>query len=119
MDVHGYLTDYSNDLVFGTDDPATVIDRYHAPGFDMTVDGRVWSRERLIAHAHPVRRNTVSAEVVVRRTLVTGRDFAAVHDLRATTRAGHEVNISVLSLGRIAEDGRIARINQTQLPEST
>ena len=49
-DLVGYLIRYPQQIAFGDEDPAAVMDCYHTTEFEMVTDGIRLNRERLLAH---------------------------------------------------------------------
>ena len=107
-----YLTDYPRQMGLGTDDPAAVLDRYHAPAIEWWNDGLRLDRDRLLAHARPARRNTLDVVVEVHDALVDGDRVAARSTMTATTRQAGEVRVELYLFGRLDPDGRLRRIDQ-------
>ncbi|MFE0024463.1 nuclear transport factor 2 family protein [Amycolatopsis sp. NPDC059021] len=111
-DFAGYLESYVDQMAFGDEDPAVIVDRYHTPGIVWVSDGIRLDREKLVAHARPVRRNMTACRVDVAETLVTGDRIAARYTLSAATRKGRETVTEVYLFGRLAPDGRLRHIDQ-------
>lgn len=111
-DLAGYLTAYPRQMSFSDDDPAEVMDRYHAPGFEMTNDGLRLDRERLLAHVKVGRRNATDVSVDVHDTAREGDRVAARYTLTATMRKGAVIATEIYMFGRLAPDGRIQHITQ-------
>ena len=112
-DLAGYLHAFVRELTFGDDDPADVIDRYHAPGFEQLNDGIVLDRTKLAAHAKPARKNVVACELDVHETLRDGERVAARYTLHADMRAGLRLSNEIFMIGTLAPDGRLSRIVST------
>ncbi|MFD6355663.1 nuclear transport factor 2 family protein [Nocardia tengchongensis] len=111
-DLHEYLTSYPHEMAFGTADPADVIDRWFTPDLDFRNDGHRLTRQALIAHARPARKNAVSVRVCVHRALLSGDSIAAYYTLFATLRTTGPTATEICMVGRLAPDGRIARVDQ-------
>lgn len=111
-DLAGYLTAYTYEMGFGTEDPATVLDRYHTPDVVWSADGIRMDRDKLIAHAKPARKNAVKVEVEVAEALVSGDRVAARYTMRATTRHETDIVMEIYMFGELAPDGRLRRIDQ-------
>ena len=107
-----YLTRYPQEAAFSGEDPATVFDRYHAPGFILRNDGLPLDRERIVAHIRPVRRKAVAAHVEIHQTLAVGDEVAARYTLTARLRSGTEVATEIHVFGRVCDDGRPLRLDQ-------
>lgn len=109
--LEAYLVSYVEEMAFGNDDPAAVLDRYHAPDLAWRNDGRLLERESLIAHARPARRNVLSCTVDVHDALVEGNLIAARYTLHAELKKG-TLSTEIHMFGEVAADGRIRRIEQ-------
>jgi hypothetical protein len=99
-------------LCSGDEDPAAVVDRHYPSGIEQRSDGIVFDRQRLIDHARPLRRNTVSARFDVHEAFVTGDRIAARYMIRAEHRKLGAVTTEVCMLGELDESGRPRRIDQ-------
>ncbi|MFG2057579.1 nuclear transport factor 2 family protein [Micromonospora sp. NPDC048930] len=110
-DLADYLRSYVQEMAFGDEDPGVVTDRYHTPDIAWYSDGLQLDRERLTAHARPVRRTVTQCEVDVHDTLVCGDQVAARYTLIALAR-GRPVVTEIHMFGRLAPDGRLRRIDQ-------
>ena len=117
-DLASYLQAYPREMAFGDEPAAAVVDRYHAPVIAFRSDGLVLDRERLVAHAKPVRRNAEAVDVDVHDALVDGDRVAARYTLTATMRGGAVVANEIVLVGRLATDGRLAAIDQLTRPAS-
>ena len=111
-DLAGYVAAYPAEMGLGTDDPAEVLDRYHAPDIRYVSDGNEFDRDRLVAHAAPVRRNALAVRVDVHDAIVEGDRVAARYTMVTELRKRGEVVIDVHMFGRLAADGRLHRIDQ-------
>lgn len=111
-DLTAYLNTYPAEVAFGDDDAGEVLDRYHAPDFELVNDGIRLDRERLLAHVRPVRRNATSVRTEVHQALVCEDRVAAHYSLHATLRRGRAVHTEIYMFGQLARDGRICRIHQ-------
>jgi len=112
FDLADYLRRYPQELVFGDEDPGTVLDRYHVPDYELVNAGLVLDRERLLAHARPARKNAVAVTVDVQEALVDGDRVAARYQLDATMRNGTTIATQIYMFGRLAADGRLAHVDQ-------
>jgi hypothetical protein len=110
-DLVGYLKSYVEEMAFGEEDPASVVDRYHTPDVVWHTDGLRLDRDRLIAHARPVRRKASSCRLSVHETLTSGNRVAARYTLESVVRGQVIVN-EVHMFGELAPDGRLRRIDQ-------
>ena len=114
-----YLVSYVEEMAFGEDDPAAVLDRYHAPELEWRNDGRLLERDGLIAHARPARRNVIACRVEVHDALVDGDRIAARYTLHAELAKG-SVSTEIHMFGQVGADGRISRIDQlTRTPAAS
>jgi SnoaL-like domain len=111
-DLAGYLTRYSQQIIFGDQEPAAVMDRYHTPTFEMINDGVRLDRDQLLAHAGSGRKRTTSVQVVVHDTVTDGDRVAARYTLTATMRKGSVVATEIYMFGHLALDGRLHHIDQ-------
>jgi len=111
-----FLTEYPRTLALGDEPPAEVLDRYFAPGFTFRNNGMPLDRERLIAHARLVRRNTTDVDIDLAEFLVQERRFAARYLLRARMRSGETVTNAVYAFGEFDLDGKVTRIVQSARP---
>jgi hypothetical protein len=107
-----YLARYPQEAAFGDEEPAVVFDRYHAPGFTLHNDGLALDRDRIVAHIRPVRRKTVAADVDIHQALALGDEVAARYTLTARMRNGTVVATDIHVIGRVADDGRMLRLDQ-------
>ncbi|MCW3842024.1 nuclear transport factor 2 family protein [Micromonospora yasonensis] len=110
-DLAGYLRTYVQEIAFGDEEPGMVTDRYHTPDIAWYSDGLHLDRERLAAHARPVRRTVTQCEVDVHDALVCGDRVAARYTLIALARGRHVVT-EIHMFGQLAPDGRLRRIDQ-------
>jgi ketosteroid isomerase-like protein len=111
-DFAGYLRGYTAEMTAGDEDPAAVVDRYHAPDIRWVSDGNALDRDRLVAHVGPARRNARSVHVEVHDVVVSGDRVAARYTLRATLRKGRELTMDAHLFGTLAADGRLRRVDQ-------
>ncbi|MFE3254401.1 nuclear transport factor 2 family protein [Nocardia sp. NPDC059229] len=111
-DLHEYLTTYPQEMAFGTDDPAVLVDRWFAPDIDYRNDGFRLNRHALVSHARPARKNAESVRVEVHRALLSGDAIAAHYTLYATLRTTGPTATEICMVGRLAADGRIAEVDQ-------
>ncbi|MFR9775640.1 nuclear transport factor 2 family protein [Micromonospora sp. MS34] len=110
-DLTNYLRAYVQEIAFGDEDPGVVTDRYHTPDIAWYSDGLHLDRERLTAHARPVRRTVTRCEVDVHEALVCGDRVAARYTLIALSR-GRDVITEIHMFGQLAPDGRLRRVDQ-------
>jgi hypothetical protein len=111
-DLAGYLTRYPEEAGLSEEDPATVLDRYHAPDFELVNNGVLLDRERLVDHIPAARRQAVGLRVDVEQALVDGDHVAARYRLVAQMRKGGAVATEVYMFGELAADGRLRRAVQ-------
>jgi SnoaL-like domain len=111
-DLAGYLTRYPQQLTCEDQDPATIMDRYHTPDFDMVNDGVRLDRDRLLAHVATGRKNAASVQVAVHDAVVDGDRVAARYTLTAIMRNGRVVATENYLFGHLAPDGRLRHLDQ-------
>jgi hypothetical protein len=120
-DLVEFIVDYTRDMALSEEEPGTILDRYFVPDFEYCNDGLVIDRQRMIDHVRPVRKNVDKAAmaandnagVEVHQALVCGDRIAARWTLRTTLRKGKTFTAEIYMFGRLAPDGRIQRIDQT------
>lgn len=120
-DLVDFIVDYTRDMALSAEEPGTILDRYFVPDFEYCNDGLVIDRQRMIDHVRPVRKNVDKAAmaandnagVEVHQALVRGDQIAARWTLRTTLRKGKTFTAEIYMFGRLAPDGRIQRIDQT------
>jgi hypothetical protein len=112
-DLAGYLARYPREAGLTDEDPATVLDRYHAPDFELVNDGVLLDRQRLVDHIPVARRQAVGVRVEVEQALVDGDQVAARYRLIAQMRKGRTVTTEIYMFGQLAADGRLRRAVQT------
>ena len=111
-DLIDYLVRYPQEVAFGDEEPAVVLDRYHCPGFELWNDGLRLDRARLLAHVRPARRNATAITIAVHQALMYDDRIAARYTLTATMRRGPVVATEIVAFGRLAADGRLRRLDQ-------
>ncbi|GAA3391707.1 nuclear transport factor 2 family protein [Cryptosporangium minutisporangium] len=111
-DLTGYLTRYPHEAGLGDEDPATVLDRYHTPDFELVNDGVLLDRQRLLDHVRPARKRAAGLRVEVEQALVDGDHVAARYRLVAEMRKGGTVTSEIYMFGELAADGRLRRAVQ-------
>jgi phosphodiesterase/alkaline phosphatase D-like protein len=111
-DLAGYLTGYPQQLTFGDDEPADVMDRYHTPTFEMINDGIRLDRQRLLDHVATGRKNAVAVRVDVHEFVADRTRVAARYTLTATMRKGAVIATEIYMFGELAADGRLHRVCQ-------
>jgi len=113
-----FLTTYPQAMALSEEEPSVVFDRYHTPDAVYVSDGLRLDRTRVIEHARPARKNVLACEVDVHRVLHTGHEAAAHYTLVARMRKGRTVTTHVAMFARIADDGRIAQVDQVTRSEN-
>lgn len=103
-----FFTTFTEDLLRSDEDPALIVDRYHTPDVVEIADGHPIDREKLIAHALPIRRNRPAIRVDVHEALADGDRVAARYTLHARD-AKRELAIEVHFFGEFTPDGRMRR----------
>ncbi|WP_331767141.1 hypothetical protein [Embleya sp. NBC_00896] len=106
------LIDYTRDMSLSDEDPARIVDRTFTDDAVWVTDGTEITRDQLIAHAAPSRKNVTAGEMQIDDLLVDGHRFAAHCRLSVEHRKlGHMVMEWIL-IGEVADDGRVRRIRQ-------
>jgi hypothetical protein len=109
----GYLVRYPEEVTFGDEPAEAVFDRYHAPGFVLVNDGLPLDRSRLLEHVAPARKRAVAVAVEVHDAHRTGNRVAAHYTLTARLRKdARRLTTEIFAFGALAEDGRLARMEQ-------
>jgi len=111
-DLAGYLARYPREAGLGDEDPATVLDRYHTPDFELVNDGVLLDRKRLLDHIRPARRQAADCRVEVKQALLAGDQVAARYRLTTQLRKGGTLTTEVYMFGELAADGRLRRAVQ-------
>lgn len=106
------LVDYTRDMALSDEEPTRIVDRTLTPDVVWVTDGSELTRDRLIAHAHPVRKNVTACDMRIDELLVDGHRFAARCLLSTDHRKLGHVEIELLLVAEVAEDGRVRRIDQ-------
>jgi hypothetical protein len=112
-DFSGYLVRYPQEAGFGTEEPETVLDRYHTPDYELVNDGVLLDRKRLLDHIRPARKRAAAVRVEVAQALVDGDQVAARYRLIAELRKGDTITTEIYMFGELAADGRLRRAIQT------
>lgn len=106
------LIEYTRDMSLSDEDPTQIVDRTFTEDAVWVTDGTELSRDQLIAHAAPARKNVTAVQMQIDDLLVDGHRLAARCCLTTEHRKlGHMV-IEWILVGEIAEDGRVQRIHQ-------
>ncbi|SIM61176.1 nuclear transport factor 2 family protein [Micromonospora cremea] len=111
-DLTGYLVSYPQEAGLGDEDPATVLDRYHTPDYELVNDGVLLDRKRLLDHIRPARKRAAGLRVEVEQALVDGDQVAARYRLIAELRKGGTITTEIYMFGELAADGRLRRAIQ-------
>jgi hypothetical protein len=106
------LIDYTRDMALSDEDPAQIVDRALTDDAIWVTDGIELTRDQLIAHAPPARKNVTVCEMQIDDLLVDGHRFAARSRLSTDHRKLRHVVIEWILIGEVAEDGRVRRIDQ-------
>ncbi|MFI1097970.1 hypothetical protein [Streptomyces sp. NPDC020917] len=106
------LIDYTRDIARSDEDPALIVDRTMTGDVVWMTDGNALTRDQLIAHAAPARKNVTASEVLIDELLVDGSGFAARCRLVAEHRTLGAVRMDWILMGEVADDGRVRRIHQ-------
>ena len=106
------LIDYTRDMALSDEDPAQIVGRTLTDDAVWVTDGTALTRDQLIAHAAPARKNVTACDMRIDDLLVDDRRFAARCCLSAEHRKLGHVVIEWLLIGEVADDGRVRRIHQ-------
>lgn len=106
------LIDYTRDIAQSDEDPALIVDRAMTDDVVWVTDGTALTRDQLIAHAAPARKNVTAGEILIDELLVDGNRFAARCRLVAEHRRLGRVLMDWILMGEVADDGRMRRIYQ-------
>lgn len=111
-DLAAHLVRYPQEAGLGDEDPATVLDRYHTPDYELVNDGVLLDRKRLLDHIRPARKRAAGVRVEVEQALVDGDRVAARYRLIAEMRKGSTITTEIYMFGELAADGRLCRATQ-------
>ncbi|MBP2707806.1 hypothetical protein JOL79_28900 [Microbispora sp. RL4-1S] len=106
------LIDYTREMARSDEDPALIVDRTVTGDVVWVTDGTALSRDQLIAHAAPARKNVTAVEMLIDELLVDGNRFAARCRLLAEHRKLGRVSMDWIVMGEVADDGRVRRVHQ-------
>jgi hypothetical protein len=106
------LIDYTRDIAQSEEDPALIVDRTMTPDVVWVTDGTTLTRDQLIAHAAPARKNVTAGQMLIDELLLDGHRFAARCRLVAEHRRLGSVRMDWIVMGEVADDGRVRRIHQ-------
>lgn len=106
------LIDYTRDIALSDEDPALIVDRALTDDVVWITDGTELTRDQLIAHAAPARKNVTGTRMRIDDLLVDGHRFAARCHLSAEHRTLGSVEMEWMVIGEVAEDGRVRSIRQ-------
>lgn len=112
------LIDYTRDMALSDEDPAQIVDRTLTDDAVWVADGTELTRDQLIAHAAPARKNVTATEMRIGDLLVDGHRFAARCRLSAEHRKLGHVVMEWILIGEVADDGRVRRIHQLGRPST-
>ncbi|GIJ09631.1 nuclear transport factor 2 family protein [Micromonospora andamanensis] len=119
-DLTSYLIRYPQEAGLGDEDPATVLDRYHTPDYELVNDGVPLDRQRLLEHIRPARKRAAGLRVEVQQALVDGDQLAARYHLVTELRKGGTITTEIYMFGELAADGRLRRaVQATRILPST
>jgi hypothetical protein len=99
-------------MALSDEDPERIGDRALTDDAIWVTDGTALTREQLIAHAPPARKNVTAVEMQIDDLLVAGHRFAARSRLSSDHRRLGHVVIEWILIGEVAEDGRVRRVDQ-------
>ena len=112
IDVAAYLTQYPQEVTFGTEDAEAVFDRYHTLDFVMCNDGIQLDRQKLLAHVRPARKRAKGVHVEVHETVCAADRVAARYTLTADMATGNTIATEIYMFGQVSADGRLHRVDQ-------
>lgn len=101
-----FFTSFTDDLVHSDEDPAQIIDRYHTSDIVEIADGHRMDRDKLIAHARPVRKNRPAIRMEVHEAMADGDRIAARYTLHSQNRK-RDLAVEVCFFGQFTPDGRM------------
>ncbi|MCG7525990.1 nuclear transport factor 2 family protein [Streptomyces sp. OfavH-34-F] len=107
-----FFTSFTKDLLQTDEDAALIVDRYHTPDIVEIADGHRMDRDKLVAHARPVRKNRPTIRMEVHEAVADGDRLAARYTLNSSQR-GKNLAIEVYFFGRFAPDGRMCEAHMT------
>ncbi|WP_420718585.1 nuclear transport factor 2 family protein [Streptomyces sp. NRRL S-813] len=107
-----FFTSFTEDLLRTDEDAALIVDRYHTPDIVEIADGHRLDRDKLIAHARPVRKTRPTIRVEVHEAVADGDRLAARYTLHSSRR-GRDLAVEVYFFGRFAPDGRMRQGHMT------
>lgn len=110
-----FLTTFSREVVRSDEDLAKIVDRYHTPDVVQIADGIRLDREKLIAHAAPIRQRRPDTRVEVHEALEDDGRIAARYTL-SVLDSRRELAIEVSFFGQFAPDGRLQRAHLLTRP---
>ncbi|GGO18862.1 nuclear transport factor 2 family protein [Microbispora bryophytorum] len=106
------LIDYTRDMALSDEDPERIVDRTMTADAVWVTDGTTLTRDQLVRHAVPARKNVTSIEMRIDDLFVNGHEFAARCCLITEHRKRGHVVIDWILIGDVADDGRVRRIHQ-------
>ncbi|MEV5743804.1 hypothetical protein AB0L30_27430 [Microbispora rosea] len=106
------LIDYTRDMALSDEDPERIVDRTMTADAVWVTDGTTLTRDRLVGHAAPARKNVTSIEMRIDDLFVSGHEFAARCRLITEHRKRGHVVIDWILIGDVADDGRVRHIHQ-------
>ncbi|MEW9533114.1 hypothetical protein [Microbispora sp. NPDC049125] len=106
------LIDYTRDMALSDEDPERIVDRTMTADAVWVTDGTTLTRDQLVRHAAPARKNVTSIEMRIDDLFVNGHEFAARCCLTTEHRKRGRVVIDWILIGDVADDGRVRRIHQ-------
>lgn len=106
------LIDYTRDMALSAEDPERIVGRTVTDDAVWVTDGTTLTRDQLIAHAAPARKNVTSIQMRIDDLFVNGHEFAARCCLTTEHRKLGHVVIEWILIGEVADDGRVRHIHQ-------
>jgi hypothetical protein len=105
-----FYASFVNDLLNSDEDPALIVDHYHTADIVLVADGHRMDRDKLIAHARPVRKNRNTIRMEVHEALTSGDWLAARYTMHVRTRK-KDLAMEVCLFGRFTPEGRMRQAN--------
>jgi len=104
--VFDFVSSFGRALLHTDEDAAAIVDRYHTPDIVQIADGHRMDREKLIAHARPIRKRRPSTRLEVHEAVAQADRIAARYTMHVEDR-GRRFALDVHFFGRFTADGRM------------
>lgn len=99
-------------MALSDEDPTQIVDRTLTGDAVWVTDGTELTRDQLVGHAAPARKNVTAIQMRIDDLLVEGHRFAARCCLTTDHRKLGHVVIEWFLVGETSDDGRVRRIHQ-------